>query len=843
MERRLTQSTPSSCRARTVALLVVACGLLLPGAASAQQDDDTLEGVTVDAVVGWSSDVEPRSNAWTPLTATVSSERVVDGMLEFRSQTARGEQVHRAPIEVSGGAVKQLRHLAPPGFRHAVRMVRGDAATPSSSRAVQQGGGTRVVVGLLAASLPDGLPAVDLAPLDVDARWAAVDPTWLDHGARALASLDTLVLDGAALAALDEGRAAALRRAVGEGLRVVVVSDGDEVDEPAVSAALGAVPANVAAGEGGVLEPSGDAFVRRSDDDRPVAATLPFGRGRVTVAAGGAEAAVAHVAPRADAPGQTVEVGPTRVLDASRDALQGSVGGLPRLAWIAGFVGLFVLVVGPLNGAVLHRIGRRELAWVTVPVITLVFVGGAFATSRSFGDTAGVSARLAWWWGDDGSELVVAAARTAAGGEVDITLPGSGWDVYASGDGAPASVVPTADGVRTTTEVDGFQRSTVVGWRDVEDGPALALDATMDGDVLRVDVRNLTGRRLTAVRLHAATLSRELDDLPPDASTTVEVDTGGRLPTRDPWVQVGFDEFGAVEQPEGLRDLARWGPLAGHPGTVWVSASAGDDRPAPARALGRSTELVADLVAVGTAPEPSGSTVSPYLVQRDLFHVGFGDGWRPSPLALEGSGTAVVRFGLPAATGVGSSQLSWSLDRGVFDGMTGAGGGEGLRTVCETIEEVGEDGEPVVVGEECIEVPVGEVDPDDGDFPPCPDDAVSCAFGPDGWEICFEGGRCEQGAAGEGLAGEGLAGDDPDEADDGVPAPELVELDGSIDFEAWDHVAGRWARLEAVVASGDAVTRLVDHDGVVLLRARGEFFPLDVSGRGLGLAAADGDGA
>ncbi len=57
--------------------------------------------------------------------------------------------------------------------------------------------------------------------------------------------------------------------------------------------------------------------------------------------------------------------------------------GLPSALLICGFLGVYVLVIGPLNFFVLHRMKRRELAWVTIPVLVLGFSGVAFLLGLS----------------------------------------------------------------------------------------------------------------------------------------------------------------------------------------------------------------------------------------------------------------------------------------------------------------------------------------------------------------------------------------------------------------------------------------------------------------------------
>jgi hypothetical protein len=51
--------------------------------------------------------------------------------------------------------------------------------------------------------------------------------------------------------------------------------------------------------------------------------------------------------------------------------------GLPSLYLICGLLSLYVFTLGPLNYIILRRLNRKELAWVTVPSIIILFSGFA----------------------------------------------------------------------------------------------------------------------------------------------------------------------------------------------------------------------------------------------------------------------------------------------------------------------------------------------------------------------------------------------------------------------------------------------------------------------------------
>ncbi len=51
---------------------------------------------------------------------------------------------------------------------------------------------------------------------------------------------------------------------------------------------------------------------------------------------------------------------------------------LPSIRWLAILLSVYILLVGPVNYFVLRRLRRMQLAWLTIPVLTLLFSGGTF---------------------------------------------------------------------------------------------------------------------------------------------------------------------------------------------------------------------------------------------------------------------------------------------------------------------------------------------------------------------------------------------------------------------------------------------------------------------------------
>ncbi len=65
--------------------------------------------------------------------------------------------------------------------------------------------------------------------------------------------------------------------------------------------------------------------------------------------------------------------------DLALEAAKSLTGLSLPLSWmVCGFLGLYVIILGPVNLFFLNKLRRRELAWVTIPVLVVVFSGIAF---------------------------------------------------------------------------------------------------------------------------------------------------------------------------------------------------------------------------------------------------------------------------------------------------------------------------------------------------------------------------------------------------------------------------------------------------------------------------------
>ena len=636
------------------AVAAVVIMLVVTGPAGAQEtsDQQRVEDLGLTVVAGFDGRTSER--AWQPVTVGFEPARPVQGTLSVGTrETATTENV---AVEVAAGSRKVYRVLLPPG-RVEVAFAETDAE-PLTVRPADVPSGNEYLVGLLGEGA-DSLPPLRSDVTGQSGAWVVVDPAWLELSPQSTDSLATLVASTTQLQSLPPTARMNLDAAVAGGLDLVVAGAGDLAQLKLPWAA-----------------PETPWQIR--DGAAVLASATPAGYGRVvtTPAEPGAPGAgrsgelwstVAQ--PIASATAADSEFKVVAAAHQFSRLLAESGGEVPALPGLGAFVLVYVLVVGPINGIVLARLGRRELAWATVPMITLIFSVGAFLGATTSRPSAGGAATLAYWTDGVGTQFVAAGVRAPTPGDHTVELPGEGWTVRPLVDGRrEASVTRGAD---TTVAMDltALQLGGVAAWRPIDDAPPLTVTATATAAGLDVVVRNTSGRDLTDVVVRSALSSRSLGDLAAGEKKDVSVGTGQLQPGsayRDPFEGLPLDNNGSVTPPLSMRAVLNTEIADGRPGMVWVS---GIDEGAPAPQVSSDGESVRDrgtMVAVGEpVSNPPQQGLSAFAIGRDAA-INFGGAHQISPEAIEGQGPVFLRYRLPAGADPSemTNRLNVSRDTG-----------------------------------------------------------------------------------------------------------------------------------------------------------------------------------
>jgi hypothetical protein len=349
---------------------------------------------------------------------------------------------------------------------------------------------------------------------------------------------------------------------------------------------------------------------------------------------------------------------------------------VPSTLCILGFMLLYTMLIGPINYVVLRKLDRRELAWLTIPVLVLGFSACAYTTGFQVRGGRAIVHRLAVVHVPEGgrtgrvSQMVglFSPRRT----NYDVWVAGAGvrgipGDTYGGPDGQPLHVVEEAEGSTVTdlrVDIGGIQPFIAEGYVDV---PGIEADLRLVGPTSSHS--RLEGRLRSEISLQDAVLivgsdEQRLGDLEAGQSYTVGVTFGSSLPPfqdlverimgsgsyygdrnlnrRYQFLQAVFDPYGY--NPYGSRLPGGSGLGPGVHLLGWVE----EDVPFPVEVVDRPYSSVATALYVYDLPVlevGTTHTIPPSLIEREIVETsGYVDVWWPSGLRMDTGAKVVLRF-------------------------------------------------------------------------------------------------------------------------------------------------------------------------------------------------------
>jgi len=344
-----------------VLALVVGAGT---GAAAAQSDEPAPE-LTQESPATWDMAIQAGANGWVapseplPIRVTLSSDLLLVGRLE----AVVGGVASSQAVEIPAGGVKDyMIQAGAPGTRRQIRV-----------ELISEVGGEETV--LKSEQVSIRVPADDLVVAVIDAEpWESAIRS----------AQPTPVEQELQLVRLDVVDVATLNSAVS--YLVVPTEAMAEISAEAIDAIRfwverGGRLIGSAANVGRVADPSGGgAFIAAG------AVGMNLGAGEVTAVNdfdaldASAWGDLLRSVPQPGIVRIQEQGGPSSLVGA---ALAGRSATVPALPWLLAGILLFVVLVGPVNFIVLRAFGRPEWAWLTVPVLSAVFVAGFWTVGRS----------------------------------------------------------------------------------------------------------------------------------------------------------------------------------------------------------------------------------------------------------------------------------------------------------------------------------------------------------------------------------------------------------------------------------------------------------------------------
>jgi hypothetical protein len=513
-----------------------------------------------------------RTGSWAAVEVDLQNEGpAIRGELRMDGGSQSNARYAMAVDLPTGSHQAYILHAQPPAFGRNVKvdLVANDQVVDSVSVAYLVHEATQLVVGVL-AERPQGLVSqIDLPPNPFGAPPAIISLTVADLPGRieGWGVLDRLVWQDIDSNQLSSEQLDSLRRWIAAGGRLVIVGGSAgigtlsalpddilpyrptatvDLDPATLTSLLGALPAAAAelpalAGElarGRALATSGD---------RAVAAELGYGSGRVTLL--GFDPTTAWLAESRGVDALWRSALPARIGDGTMlvddSQLVQAVYRLPLLALpptsgLLVIIGAYILVIGPLNYFVLRRLDRRELAWITMPVLVLAFAAASFGYGAFLRGTDVVVNEVAIVRGAPDATQATAQVYfgvfSPARSTYQVHVPeGALLASPMSGDpfGLGTATLDILQG--TGPERPSMVRNLSVGTGSLRivraelpvSGPRMRASLRLENSILTGTFENASDQILESVAVVLGTSVAVLGDVPPRA--TVQV----RLPVRD----------------------------------------------------------------------------------------------------------------------------------------------------------------------------------------------------------------------------------------------------------------------------------------------------------------------
>lgn len=407
-------------------------------ASPVQQAADPL---TLDVRVGFDSYIQP--GTWVPVTVTAGNDGP-DMMGELRVQVdalTAGRTFYTYPIELPRGSRKQVT-LYPADivtFNNTVQidLVSEKRVVASQKVRVQSVEQTALLIGMW-SDTPGALVSLGkVKPTSGRAAVAALTEIDLPPVAEGWSALDVLVIYDADTGKLSPEQRAALRGWVKAGGRLIVTGGASfqrtlsglselipleatgtmTVSIEPLSTAVGApfgrqTSPDALAATGSLVD---DARVLYTSGDVPLIVWRQLGYGRVDFL--GADPGLEPLRSWQAMPTLWMQIladgkarpgwayGFSSQWDTARQAVAAVPGvSLPSVLQLCGFLMVYVILIGPINYLILWRLKRRELAWITVPLLVILFSAIAYLTGFQLRGSQVILHRLAVvqsWQGKD----------------------------------------------------------------------------------------------------------------------------------------------------------------------------------------------------------------------------------------------------------------------------------------------------------------------------------------------------------------------------------------------------------------------------------------------------------
>ena len=546
-----------------------------------------------------------RAGTWAAVEVDLQNDGpAIQGELQMDGGSQSNARYAMAVDLATGSRKTYILHVQPPSFGRTVKvdLVAGGKVLDSVSVAYLVHDATQLVVGVLAERPQALISQIELPQNAMGSQPAIVPLTVGDLPERpeGWSVLDRLVWQDVDSNQLSSQQLDAMRTWLAGGGRLVIVGGSAgigtlsafpddllpyrptatlDLDPTRLVSLLGPLPAGATAlpAMAGALA-SGRALA--TSGDRVVAAELTYGTGRVTLL--GFDPATTWLAESESIAGMWRAALPPRTNDGARlfddSQIVQSVYQLPSLALpptsgLLILIGAYIVIIGPLNYFILKRLDRRELAWVTMPLLVLAFTAASFGYGFFLRGTDVAVNEVAIVRGaQDATEAtaqVYFGVFSPTRATYQVSVPqGALLAAPINGDpfGQGASTLDIVQG--TGPQLPSMVRNLSVGTSSLRvvraelpvEGPRMRATLTLEDDTLKGTFENASDEKLENVAVVLGSAVATLGDVDPHETVAVSLSVRDNLfgaALADRIVGTTFDETSEA----GVRRTIRYGMI------------------------------------------------------------------------------------------------------------------------------------------------------------------------------------------------------------------------------------------------------------------------------------------
>jgi hypothetical protein len=206
---------------------------------------------------------------------------------------------------------------------------------------------------------------------------------------------------------------------------------------------------------------------------------------------------------------------------------------LPPIGGLLALLGAYILLIGPVNYLVLRRLDRREWAWVTMPVLIVVFAVGAYGFGAALRGSNLIVNEVAIVRGapgaTDGTAQVYLGVFSPSRETYQLAVPGGALlsapisgDFFGGDPGGATLDVLQGEPARIRDLSVGFGSLRAIRAETATTVPLIESNLQLVDGRLRGTIRNASDQRLEKPAVVLGSTVQVLADLEPGAQATVD---------------------------------------------------------------------------------------------------------------------------------------------------------------------------------------------------------------------------------------------------------------------------------------------------------------------------------